>query len=73
MIHVKNSHKIVITKFNMLPLLTNVDKTPTFRDRSYRMYCIEKYGRYSFKASSESINMDEIILELAKFQIISNE
>jgi len=34
---------------------------------------INFYGRYSFNTSSESINMDEIILELAKFQIISNE
>ena len=31
---------------------------------------INLYGRYNFNTSSESINMDAIILELAKFQIV---
>ena len=34
---------------------------------------INLYGRYNFNISSESINMDAIILELAKFQIVPNE
>jgi hypothetical protein len=34
---------------------------------------INFYGRYEFNTSSESINMDAIILELAKFKIVPNE
>lgn len=33
---------------------------------------INLYGRYNFNTNPESINMDEIILELAKFKILPN-
>jgi TnpA family transposase len=34
---------------------------------------INLYGRYEFNTKSKSIDMDAIILELAKFQIVDNE
>lgn len=34
---------------------------------------VNLYGRYEFNTNSDPINMDAIILELAKFLIVPNE